>query len=109
MAEELDKRTSHYPTILAKQPKGAVNTAYRSKGLMFIQIPTGLPVRENSIIRHITGDRGYIQHSNIQQVSHANLKSKFHDFSRTKLRFAMTIFYECGVQSKVVYKVESTL
>ena len=37
----------------------------------------------------------------IKQGSHANLKSKFHDFSRTKLRFSMTIFYERGIQSQV--------
>ena len=35
------------------------------------------------------------------QGSHANLKSKFHDFSRTKLRFSMTIFYERGIQSQI--------
>ena len=34
-----------------------------------------------------------------QQGSHANLKSNFHDFLRTKF-YCMTIFYECGSSQK---------
>ena len=42
-----------------------------------------------------------VLHLSSTQGSHANLKSKFHDFSMTKLRFSMIIFYERGIQSQV--------